>query len=245
MKTVTTVVFAHGDEPEHYSHIRKGGSSAAFRHLPIWLHNTDNLIIVSPIDNPVLIKNINCVTYELRQHHGQFAIRRILFAMELALLMYHNTDYFVFLEYDALMLRRPKDRPQIQGNLFNERFFLNRDEDKMNSGKCFLHFPWIFPNDKLKLFLEKVSLDPNCDTPHDIWIAQKLMEYDFSIFNLLKIDTIGRNFELEGFSKNSIDTEEALSEAAFYASNGAYAFHGVKEEECLSRILQAKIDSIK
>lgn len=239
MSIVTTIVLSHGNEPEP-NQFRRGGLNTTIRHIPIWLENTDNLVIVSPNDNPCVIKGINCVTFETRQHHGQFALRRQLFAMELGLMMYKNTDQFVFLEYDALMLKRPQNRPIIQGNLFNERIFLNRQEDWMAKGACFLHYPWIFPFDKLKLFLEKVTLDADCHTAHDIWIAQKLMKYNFEIHNLLGLVPSAPNGTGEGYSQNSLDTEERISNAVFQVKNGAYAIHGVKTEECLIEILKAK-----
>lgn len=112
---VATIVFAHGDAVE-----------TVRRHLPIWRASTDELMIVSPKDNPCVISGVDCLTHAPRQHHGRHALSRQLFGMRAAL--GYGADQYVFLEYDAFMLRRPEPRDQIQGNLFNSHVFYNREE---------------------------------------------------------------------------------------------------------------------
>lgn len=232
MNNITTVVFAHGDAAETIN-----------RHIPIWKSNTDNLLIVSPKDNPCIIEGIDCLSIEKRQHHGPHTLARHLFAMKAAL--GYNSDFYVFLEYDAIMLKRPEPRPIIQGNLFNERIFFQRQEEWMKKGSCFLHFPWIFPADKLKEFVERVDLSvennpqDHKNYAHDIWIAQKLMKLDFEIHNLLGLVPSAPNGSGEGYSQNSFDTPQSIENVVFQVKNGAYALHGIKSKEALYKILEA------
>lgn len=223
MDNVTTVIFAHGDAIETIN-----------RHLPIWKAYTDNLLIVSPKDNPCILQSIDCLSIDKRQHHGPHALKRHLFAMKAAL--GYNSDFYVFLEYDAIMLKRPEPRTIVQGN-FYEAFYC-QDKDKIKNGKCFIHFPWIFPADKLKEFVDKVVLDPSEKIAHDIWLIQKLTELNFDVFNLLKTQTTP-NGSGEGYSQNSFDTPQQIENAIYQVKNGAYALHGIKTKEVLEQILEA------
>ena len=232
MNNVTTIIFAHGDAIETVN-----------RHLPIWKAYTDNLLIVSPKDNPCILQGIDCLSVDKRQHHGPHTLARHLFAMKAAL--GYNSDFYVFLEYDAIMLRRPEPRPIIQGNLFNERVFNNKQEEWMRQGHCFLHFPWIFPADKLKQFVEHVDLSVENNPvyhknyAHDIWIAQKLMKHNFAVHNLLGLVPSAPNGTGEGYSQNSFNSPELLENVANQVKSGAYALHGIKTKEALERILEA------
>ena len=106
---ITTTVFAHG-----------GAIETAKRHYPIWKNYSDNILIVSPVDDPCILDNADCLTNSKSQHHGCDALKRQLFGLKSALS--YDSYYYVFLEYDAIMLQRPQPRPIIQGNLFNEYF---------------------------------------------------------------------------------------------------------------------------
>ena len=223
---VTTIIFAHGDAIETIN-----------RHLPVWKSYTDNLLIISPKDNPCILQGIDCLSIDKRQHHGPHTLARHLFAMKAAL--GYNSDFYVFLEYDALMLKRPEPRPIIQGNLFNERVFFERQEEFMRKGSCFLHFPWIFPADKLKEFVDRVELDPNDGVAHDIWLIQKLMDLNMDVHNLLGLTPNSPNGTGEGYSQNSLDTPQRIENAVYQVKSGAYALHGIKTEEALEQILEA------
>lgn len=221
--SVTTTVFAHG-----------GAIDTVNRHLNIWKKYTDNLLIISPVTDPCIINNVDCLTYEKSQHHGPLTLKRQLFGMKVSLL--YESDTYVFLEYDAIILQKPKFRPNIiQGNLFNEWLFYNKDEKAIRNGDCFLHFPWIFPSDQLKTFVKEVDLSvidhPLYDKKycHDIWLAQKLMFHKYEIHNLL---------HKEGYSSNTID-DKNISDAIEHTKKGAYAFHGIKTKKILDQILIA------
>jgi hypothetical protein len=220
---ITTVVFAHGDALD-----------TVRRHLPIWKSYTDNLIIVSPHDNPCIVSGISCITYEGRQHHGQLSLKRQLFAMRAATL--YDSEYYVFLEYDAILLRRPDYRKVIQGNLWNEKYFLETDVQKLDAGKCFLHFPWIFPKKELLKFLKVIVLDSDDETPQDIWLLRKLSQHKFKVHNLMGFTSDKWN----GYSVNSINTSKHINEVVDFIKNyGTYAIHGVKTPEVLNLILRA------
>jgi len=232
MHNITTIVFAHGD-----------AILTINRHLPIWKAYTDNLLIVSPKDNLVSIQGIDCLSIEKRQHHGPHTLARHLFAMKVALI--YKSDFYVFLEYDAIMLRRPEPQLIIQGNLFNEQVFNSKREESIKRGDCFLHFPWIFPSNKLKQFVEHVDLSVENNPrdyksyAHDIWIIQKLMKLNMEVRNLLGLTPSAPNGTGEGYSRNSFDRPEFVSDAIRAVENGAYALHGIKTKEVLEKILEA------
>jgi len=235
--SVTTVVFAYG-----------GAKETVRRHLPIWKAHTDDLLLVSPSDAPCVIDGVNCLTFSKSQRYGPHSLERQLFGMKAAL--GYDSDFYVFLEYDAIMLQRPRARPIVQGNLFNQHLFYNND-DRVWQGVCFMHYPWVFPADKLKNFVNTVELsvfpahqfrdsnDGQYERTYcqDVWMVQKLLTHGFEIHNLSGYDS--REIEIgEGFSRHTIDKNN-IELALLKARNGAYALHGIKDEETLSQILQA------
>jgi hypothetical protein len=214
--TTTTIVFAHGDVLK-----------TVLRHLPIWSAFSDKLILVSPNNCPCIIEGLDCFTYSGRQHFGRMSLERQLFAFKVA--MFYNSSHYVFLEYDAVLLQKPKPRKVVQGNLFNSQVLLNKDTRSMSENECFIHFPWIFPRDKLKKFVDEVSIEPTEAMAQDVWLAKKLMELDFEVFNLLG---------LEGYSKNTIHPKH-ISELTNCIRLGAYAIHGIKSKETLKATMVA------
>lgn len=224
---VTTIVFAHGDATE-----------TVYRHLDTWKKNTCNLIIVSPNNNPCLIYGENCLTYGAREHHGSSSLKRQLFAMKSALI--YQSDYYVFLEYDALMLRPPRPRDMVQGNLFNEQIFKYKKITN-DTNSCFLHFPWIFPHGLLKIFVESAKLYKSDDSPQDIWIIRQLQNLGMEVCNLLPpFNNINKFGLSEGLSFNSVDTNEKIIKMSEAVKNGAYALHGVKTKKVFEKILEAR-----
>ncbi len=223
---VATIVFTYGKAEE-----------VVKRHLPIWKAYTDELMIVSPTNDPCIVENIDCLTHSKSQQLGQFSLSRQLFGLIAAL--GYNANQYVFLEYDAIMLRRPEPRPIIQGNLFNQNIFVERQEEWMRQGHCFLHFPWIFPADKLKYFVDRVELDLNDGVSQDIWLIQKIMDLNMEVHNLLGLTPTSPNGTGEGFSQNNIDTPQRIENAVYHVKSGAYALHGIKTKEVLEKILEA------
>lgn len=221
---ILAIVFAHGQVLETVN-----------RHLPLWQNCADNILIISPSDDPCIIKEINCLTYGKSERQGTSLIERQLFAMRMSAL--YNADFYIFLEYDAILLDKPILRPTIQGNLFNENLFINKEYESIEKGLCFMHFPWIWPANLLKEFILHTNHNKDTDSIYpDGWIVQKLVALDFKIHNLLSV---------EGYSSNTIDTEERALEAINgIKNNGFYAIHGVKTDELLQKLLQARKESI-
>ncbi len=115
----------------------------------------------------------------------------------------------------------------------------------MKKGDCFLHFPWIFPSDKLKEFVNKVDLSVEKNPiyhknyAHDIWIIQKLMYLNMDVHNLLGLTPNSPNGTGEGYSQNNFNTPEKIENAVYQVKSGSYALHGIKTEEVLKQILEA------
>lgn len=218
-----TVVFAHGRAKDIVN-----------RHLPLWKNCTDKIIIVSPNDDPCILDNIDCLTYGKSEKWGTSLIERQLFAMRMSAL--YDADFYVFLEYDAFLLDKPILRPTIQGNLFNQHLFINKEYDSIEKGLCFMHFPWIWPANLLKEFITHTNHNKDTDSKYpDGWIVQKLIALDLKIHNLLFT---------EGYSMNTIDTEERILEAVDgIKNNGFYAIHGVKTDALLQRLLRTYKES--
>jgi hypothetical protein len=213
---VTTTVFAHG-----------GAIETAKRHYPIWRKNSDNILIVSSVDDPCILNEVDCLTHGEAQHHGYDSLKRQLFGFKSALS--YDSDYYVFLEYDAIMLQRPKPRPIIQGNLFNDYIFLNKLTEPMRQGLCFLHFPWIFPSNVLKFFTESVEVKKDDYFHQDGWMAQKIMDLNLEIHN---------TYYQEAYSQNTIEPKH-FDELSTAIKNGAYAIHGIKEQETLDVVMRS------
>jgi len=213
---VTTTIFAHGAALETVK-----------RHYPIWKKNSDNILIISPIDDPCTLDNVDYLTHGKKQHSGYDSLKRDLFGMKSALS--YDSDYYVFLEYDAVMLQRPQPRPIVQGNLFNDYIFLNRLTEPMSQCICFLHFPWVFPSNVLKFFTESVEVKEDGCPFVDSWIAQKIMDLNLEIHNT----RYG-----EAYSQNTIEPKH-FNELSMAIQNGAYAIHGIKEQETLDIVMQS------
>jgi len=227
--TTTTAVIAHGDVIQ-----------TVFRHLPIWLKYSDNLLIISPQDNPCIINNVDCRVFENRSHFGLSSIKRQLFAMISAL--DYGSDYYVFLEYDAIMLSQPKQRNIFQG-LWKKGQEINKETGE-NIKKNWIHYPWIFPHDVLKKFVEEAtdqtehsSASELGNIMQDIWIYDQLKFLKMDIFNLYQPNPLIESSE--GFSRNTIELNDEIEQAINCIKNGGYAFHGIKTENVLRKILDA------
>lgn len=209
--TVSTIIFSYG-----------GGLEVSKRHLPIWKENTDNLLIISPENSPCILPGTNNILYEKSNQYGMPMLKRQLFGMKKALDF--NSDFYIFTEYDGIMLSRPKKGELIQTNTHydNRGVFLS---------KHFHHFPWIFPHKVLKEFCGKATFEPFEKGFVDRWLACQLDKMDFSFINMQKIK--------EGFSTNTIKKEHE-NEVCDLVLNGVYAIHGIKNESILNEILKRR-----
>jgi hypothetical protein len=209
--TVSTIIFSYS-----------GGIEISKRHFPIWKENTDNLLIISPENSPCILPNTNNILYEKSNQYGMPMLKRQIFGMKKALDF--NSDYYVFIEYDGIMLSRPKEREFIQTNTYY-------DNRRVFSSKYFHHFPWIFPQKILKEFCEKATFEPFEQGFVDRWLACQVDKIGIPFINMQKIK--------EGFSTNTIKKENE-SELYGLISRGAYAIHGIKNEGILNEILKRR-----
>jgi len=214
IKKVASIVLAH-DEAQN----------TVMRHLPIWKEHTDYLLFVCPEDSMCDIPGEEVIGYGNKEHHGFVALYRWIFTFETALKKF-DADYYVFHEYDSLMFRRPVERDLFQSNIFD----VNPDQQHRWNSNTFTHFPWIFPAKLLKQLVESIEPTPFEEGMSDRWLPCNLDRIEIPTYNLLKSQ--------EGFSSNSIDSQELLEELIRRARNGAYAFHGIKTEEVLSELVK-------
>lgn len=153
---------------------------------------------------------------------GSECLKRQLNGMRYALR--HEADYYVFLEYDAFLLRRPRPRPGIQANVFYTM------EPEFHAPR-FYHFPWIFDAASLRRFVDSATFEPFEKGFVDRWLAAQTGSMDMDWFDLAAAG--------EGYSRNTIQSSQEIREAVALAKQGAYAFHGVKTPELFRQILNA------
>jgi hypothetical protein len=94
-----------------------------------------------------------------------------------------------------------------------------------------MHFPWIFPAARLERFCRDAALEPFEEGFVDRWLAAQLIAMGLGVRNLQETG--------EGFSRNTIESREDRKAILRLAGSGGYAFHGIKEEDLLCRVLRA------
>jgi hypothetical protein len=206
---VKSIVFCHGLVEK-----------TCLRHIPIWEKFSDRIAFVSPEEDRVDIKGYECLFDGVSEHSGHSIVDRMIYGMKNA--FEEGYDYFVLLEYDAFVLRRPEEFEGFQGNVFydsNPGWFSN----------FFCHFPWVFSRESYVKFLQSVSHDPYCGGYADRWIAPQLTKAEIPVKDFLA--------EKTGYSFNTIeDYEEPGFKKAL--AEGAYAVHGIKSESALRLVLE-------
>jgi hypothetical protein len=207
---IATTIFTYG-----------GGQKITKRHLPIWREYSDDILLVFPDNDPCLIPETFMISHEVSNKFGIPCLKRQLFGMKAALR--YAADYYVFTEYDGFMLKRPEPRKEIQANVFME------PRGRYQAG-YFTHFPWIFPAALLKEFCEKATLEPFEEGFVDRWVAAQLKILGMPVFNLQASG--------EGYSRNSIESDEEIADLLARVNAGAYAIHGIKDAHLLKRVLE-------
>src|SRR5262249_29692255 len=147
--------------------------------------------IVFPENSPSIVPDVDMVAHGVSNKYGRACLDRQLFGMKYSLR--YAADYYVFLEYDAFLLRRPQPRAGLQANAFSTQ------EKDFNSDR-FFHFPWIFQADALKTFADKAALEPFEKGFVDRWLACQIDRLQLPVFDLQATG--------EGFSRNTIQTKE-------------------------------------
>jgi hypothetical protein len=132
-----------------------------------------------------------------------------------------GADFYVFVEYDAFLLRRPEARVGVQANLFKNRF-------PDLAGTHYGHFPWIFDEGSLRTFVDGATFEPFQRGFVDRWMWCQADRMGLPIHDLRALR--------EGFSRNTIRLKKEKAVALRHAARGAYAFHGLKEARFLRQL---------
>lgn len=199
-----------------------GGQRVVERHLPIWRAQSDEVIVVFPEDSRNELRGVHTLATGRSNKYGEECLKRQLRGMQYSLKV--AADYYVFLEYDAFLLRRPAQRQGLQANVFK-----NRNPEM--EGTHFCHFPWIFDAGSLRTFAEGATFEPFQRGFVDRWVQCQAVRLGIPIHDL--------RVRREGFSRNTIRLKKEKLVAIRHARRGAYAFHGVKEGRLLRQIVAA------
>jgi len=199
-----------------------GGQAIVSRHLPLWKAVSDEVLLVYPEDSPNRAAGVRHLATGHSNKYGDECLRRQLHGMRASLEF--GADFYVFLEYDAFMLARPRERVGLQANAFPNR-------DPRFVGPAYFHFPWIFDAGTLRRFLEHASLEPPEMGFVDRWLQGQIAPLAVPVHNLRKLG--------EGFSRNTLRTRGHRRFAVELARRGGYAFHGVKDASLLRKIRAA------
>ena len=213
---VATTVFTFG-----------GGLKITARHLPVWRKYSNDLLLVYPVDDPCVLPDTDMIAHEVSNKYGMPCLRRQFFGMKHALRC--QADFYVFTEYDGFMLRRPEPRDCVQANIFHQK----KGTDGY-AASFFPHFPWVFPAALLEKFVAEATFEPFERGFVDRWLAAQIERLGMPIFGLQDSG--------EGFSRNTVQSEEEEEQLLQSVASGAYALHGVKSSELLRRVLETAED---
>ncbi len=201
-----------------------GGQAVVERHLPLWRASSDEVIVVFPEDSRNVLPGTRTFATGRSNKYGEECLKRQLNGMRHSLDV--AADFYVFVEYDAFLLRRPEARVGVQANLFK-----NRTPEL--EGSHYGHFPWIFDARSLRTFVDGATFEPFQRGFVDRWMWCQATRMGLPVHDLRALR--------EGFSRNTIRLKKEKAVALRHASRGAYAFHGLKEARLL-RKLREKYD---
>lgn len=204
-----------------------GGQEIVDRHLPLWRAVSDEVLLVYPEDSRNHAEGVHHLPTGRSCKYGDECLARQLHGMRHSLEF--AGDYYVFLEYDAFLLRRPEPRAGLQANAFRNR--ARGYQGRFYQGPQYFHFPWIFDAASLCEFARHASLEPREHGFVDRWLQCQIAPLGIPVHNLQRLR--------EGYSRNTIRGWWQTRCALWLASRGAYAFHGVKSAELLGRIQNA------
>jgi len=202
-----------------------GGAEIIRRHLVLWRRHSDHVLLVFPEDSFASFPDVYLFAHGPSQKYGEHCLDRQLAGMRAALAI--KADQYVFVEYDAVLFDRPKQRTGIQANTFPTA------EPEFASDH-FFHFPWIFDRATLEKFVTEAMLRPFEKGFVDRWLAAQGDMIGIPWFDLAAAG--------EGFSRNTIQTPEEEREALALVENGGYAIHGIKSARLLNQLV-AKRDA--
>lgn len=199
-----------------------GGREITQRHLPIWKAFTDDLLLVFPYDDPCVLPDVDMIAHEVSNKYGMPCLRRQLFGMKESLR--YKADFYVFIEYDGFLLRRPEPRDCVQANAFPH----STESSKYAAAFC-PHFPWVFSAAVLEKFVLTANFEPFERGFVDRWLAAQMERMGIPFHGFLDSG--------EGYSRNTIQYAEEKEAVLRCVESGGYAIHGVKTSELLKSIL--------
>ena len=203
------------------------------RHLELWKSTCDILVFVMPEDACYTVPNHCTFIHEKSVHHGWGIIRRVMFAFKKALEL--DADVFCFMEYDAVMLKRPiiTEERQVQVNVAGGNDPTYSEEGYFFKAKFFCHTPFIFTRKALEHFCTVMDEEPFEIGYPCRWFGGQLDKHNIPIFDLL-----GNG---EGFTRNTIDSPNDLINAL---NEGRYAIHGIKSDEVYNALENFKFKNL-
>lgn len=213
---VATTVFTFG-----------GGLRITARHLPVWRKHSDEVLLVFPMDDPCVLPDTDMIAHEVSNKYGIPCLQRQFFGMKHALR--YKADFYVFTEYDGFMLRRPEPRDCVQANVFHQK----RGEGGY-AAAFFPHFPWVFPARLLEKFVTDATFEPFERGFVDRWLAAQMERIGIPFHGFQEAG--------EGFSRNTIQSEDEMEQLKRSVLSGAYAIHGVKSSHLLQKVLESAGD---
>lgn len=213
-----------------------GAQETFDRHLPIWKANVADTIVVCPQGSGINPRRMDQYYVGLKGHNGAVAMQRYLNLLTLlGSREFCACELIVIQDYDSLCLSADIPIPEhpIAG-------VLKRSNDLKTKfkGDFYIHPPNMFTREGLELVLKHApQLPPESEGGFfDRWIGY--------LCQLNNIPVTDWNAVGLGYSRNTID-DAHLKEACDYARKGCVMFHGVKTEECLNAIQEARKEYLR
>lgn len=211
MKTLLTIL-SHGKADATLS-----------RHWLYYVTTGCDLLVSSPVDDRSNVGIGFACGYS--EHHGRNTVMRYYETFRHVSKL--DYDYFIFIEYDCILLGPPKFTPK-PGTISTHTFYDNTP--KGFRGHHFFHCPWYFDAATLEKFLEEGAK----------LIARNEFELGFPdrwIGYVCEQGGIGFNHIRNSYSQNTIDMPYMIQEAREAVANGAWAIHGIKTKEQLEGVM--------
>jgi hypothetical protein len=210
----------------------KEAQSTFDRHFPIWRKLADqdghgDVLVAYPSNSRVMLPekgNCQAVDCGKAEHTGLQSIVRIRTVFER--MNFPGYDRYAFFEYDAIAFRWPTPGLNIAAPVF-------RDDSPTRGfiGTMFTHPPLFFSPVGLNTLVKEIQQMP-MDAEKavwDRWIGLAIQRTGMEPFDLLSSG--------QAYAENTIPIEH-YTRLARAVRHGAYAFHGVKTQECLDVILE-------
>ena len=199
---MTGIVITHG-----------AASEATNRHLPNWMATFDQVILVSPFNDPF---PGSCLIGDSCRH-GRGTMERMLFACVMA----SRFPVAAVLEYDTLIFKDTKEMLVPDMELHCSELF--HSDDERFSAKTYPHSPWMATGETWWKIVTAPAGFQNGNP--DRWLADACGLAGVAMFGTT-----------EGFSSDREWTKGTIRKAALARGRGAVAIHGVKTREAFDAL---------